>query len=184
VAPAGDAAAVVVVVERTLEAAKHVVDLGEAGGFQRQAGGDRALAAAADQHHGARGAAQRRHLADEMRIDVPVGHVVPCDVLRAHVVADEPVLGPAAAVDQDRVGACGEEGEEAGAMLESVAADGGEQGDALLGAVGRERQARRRRRGGERVALRAALERADEGAEGRVLRRLAGQRRDPVETAP
>ena len=42
------------------------------------------------------------HLSDEMRIDVPVGAVVPRDVMRADRMADEEVLHLAAAVDEDR----------------------------------------------------------------------------------
>ena len=41
------------------------------------------------------------HLADEMRVDVPIGAVVPRDVVRADRMADEVVLHLAAAVDED-----------------------------------------------------------------------------------
>ena len=41
------------------------------------------------------------HLSDEMRIDVPVGAVVPGDVMRAARMADEQVLHLAAAIDED-----------------------------------------------------------------------------------
>ncbi len=90
------------VVERALEAVQHVVDVGEARLFQRDAGVERAVAAAADQHDRAVHARDLLHLADEMRVDLPVGTVVPGDVMRADRMTDEEVLHLAAAVDEDR----------------------------------------------------------------------------------
>ena len=95
-------AAVMAVVERPLESVEHVVDVGEAGLLQREAGVERAVAAAADQHDRAIHAGDLLHLADEVRVDFPVGAVVPRDVVRADRVADEEVLHLAAAVDEDR----------------------------------------------------------------------------------
>ena len=91
------------VVERAFEAVEDVVDLGEAGLLEREPGIDRAMAAAADQHDRPVHARDLLHLADEMRIDFPVGAVVPRDVLRAHRMADEQVLHLAAAIDEHRL---------------------------------------------------------------------------------
>ena len=72
--------AMMIVVERTLETFQHVVDLGESGLLQCLARRHRALPAAADEDDGAVHAGYLAHLADEMRIDVPVWAVVPGDV--------------------------------------------------------------------------------------------------------
>ena len=79
------------VVEFAFEAVQDVVDAGEAGGLQRVAGIDRAVARAADDHDGAvmHVAGELPHLADEMRIDVPVGTVVPGDMKRAGGMAEQ-----------------------------------------------------------------------------------------------
>jgi hypothetical protein len=59
------------------------------------------LAAAADQHDGAVHARDLLHLPDEVRIDLPIGPVVPCDVMGADRMADEEILHFAAAIDED-----------------------------------------------------------------------------------
>jgi hypothetical protein len=102
-APAGNGVAVVLVVERAFETLEHVVDLGKPGLLQRLAGADRALAAAADEQDRPVHARDLAHLADEVRIDLPVRTVVPSDVMRADRVADEQVLHLAAAVDEHRL---------------------------------------------------------------------------------
>ena len=88
-------------VERALEAVEHVVDVRETGLLQRETGVDRAVAAAADQHDRPVHAGDFLHLPDEMRVDLPVGPVVPGDVVRADRVADEEVLHLRPAVDED-----------------------------------------------------------------------------------
>jgi hypothetical protein len=105
-APAVHRAAMVVVVEFAFEAVQHVVHAGEAGGFERVAGIDRAVAAAADQHHGAvvGVAGEFLHFADEMRIDLPVGAVVPGHMQRPRRMADEEEFHLAAAIDEQRLG--------------------------------------------------------------------------------
>ncbi len=102
-APAGDGVAVMVVVERPFEAFEHVEDLGKSRLLQCLAGADRALTAAADEEHRAIHAGDLAHLTDEMRIDVPVGTVVPRDVVRADRMADKQIFHFAAAVDEHRL---------------------------------------------------------------------------------
>src|SRR5512138_1923156 len=103
VAPARERVALVPGVERALEAVRYVVDAPETMRLQRRAGFLRAVAAAADEHDrplGVVGPGELLHLADEVRIDVPVGAVVPGDVQRAQRMADEQVLHLAAAIDE------------------------------------------------------------------------------------
>ena len=59
------------------------------------------MSTAANQHNRPIGAGDLLHLAHEMRIDVPVGPIVPCDVMRADRMADEEILHLAAAIDED-----------------------------------------------------------------------------------
>jgi hypothetical protein len=71
-----------------------------------------AVAAAADQDDRALRVIRARellHLADEVRVDLPVGPVVPCSVQGAHRVADEQKFHFAAAVDEQRVGVLAQE---------------------------------------------------------------------------
>src|SRR5262245_54911252 len=95
-------------VERSLEAVLHVVDVAEAGVLERGRGIERAVPAAADEHNRPVHARDLLHLADEMRIHFPVGTVVPRDVMRAHGVPDEVELHLAAAIDEDGRWAFGE----------------------------------------------------------------------------
>src|SRR4029453_5869937 len=97
-APAGKRPAMVVLVERAFESFEDVEDLGEAGLFERHSSVERAVSAAANEHDGAVGAGDLLHLSHEMRIDVPVGPVVPCNVMRTDGMADEVILHLAAAV--------------------------------------------------------------------------------------
>jgi hypothetical protein len=72
------------------ESMRHVVHLGKAGSLEGLPRFEGAIAAAADQHNRTRRvvcAGQLSHLADEMRIDFPIGTVVP-DVTRP-VMPDE-----------------------------------------------------------------------------------------------
>src|SRR5690606_16865854 len=91
VAPAVELAALVAFVDVALEAVHDVDRVGEARGLQRLGGRRRALAAAADQHHRPIGGVARQHadLSHEVGIDLPVGPVLPGDMVGAHRVADE-----------------------------------------------------------------------------------------------
>ena len=100
-APAGNGSAVVAVVERAFEPIEHVVDLAESGFFERYAGVERAMSAPADQHDRPIHARNLLHLTNEMRIDFPVGPVIPRDVVRAYRVADEKILHLAPTVDEN-----------------------------------------------------------------------------------
>src|SRR5690606_38956741 len=74
--------------------------------LERLARFERAVAAAADEHDGALGVVgpgKLLHLADEVRVDLPVGTIVPGDMQRADRMADEEVLHLAAAVDEQRI---------------------------------------------------------------------------------
>ena len=93
----------VVVVEFAFKSVQHVVDLGKPGFFQRTAGIERAVAAAADHHDGPVDAGRLFDVGDKMRVDVPVGAIVPGDVDRADRMADEQIFHFAAAVDEYRV---------------------------------------------------------------------------------
>jgi len=93
----------VVVVEFTFKAVQHVEDLGKPGLFQRTSGIERAVAAAADHHDGPVDAGRFFDVGDKMRVDVPVGAVVPGDVDRADGMADEQIFHLAATVDEYRV---------------------------------------------------------------------------------
>src|SRR4051812_15832301 len=101
--PARDRVAMMAFVERPFEAVEHVIDLAEACLLERLAGADRALAASADDDHRAIDARNLAHLTDEVRIDLPVGTVVPRHEMRADRVADKEVLDLAATVDQHRI---------------------------------------------------------------------------------
>src|SRR4051812_6952659 len=73
-APAAERAAVTVLVERPLETFEHVVDLGKPGLLELDARCDGPLSTTTDEHDGPLGALrQLSHLADEMRIDLPIG---------------------------------------------------------------------------------------------------------------
>src|ERR1700676_4341746 len=72
--------------------------------LKRNARVHRALAAATDQYDGPIDAGDFLHLADKMRIDGPVGPVVPRDMMGARGMPDEQVFHFAAAVDEERLG--------------------------------------------------------------------------------
>ena len=62
------------------------------------------MSAPADEDDGSVHAGDLLHLPDKMRIDVPIGSVIPSHMLRADGMADEEELHLAAAVDEDRLG--------------------------------------------------------------------------------
>src|SRR5438105_13564875 len=79
-APAVAGIAVMLVVELAFEAVEHIHHVLEAGAFERFARFERAVAAAADEHHGPVvevRAGGLLHLVHEMGIDLPFGAVVP-----------------------------------------------------------------------------------------------------------
>lgn len=96
-------------VERPLEAVEDVVDLLEARFLELEAGGDRALPAATDQHDRSIHARDLLHLTDEVRIDLPVGALVPGDVMGTRGVPDEQIFDLAAAIDEHRIGVVAQE---------------------------------------------------------------------------
>ena len=105
-APTGQGVAMMAVVELTLEAMQHVVDLGKAGLLERGSGIQRAIAGAADQHDGARGmvgTGQPLDLTDELRVDLPVRAIIPADMMGANRMTDEQVFHLAAAVDKQGI---------------------------------------------------------------------------------
>ena len=71
--------------------------------LERQAGIHGPVPAAADEHNRPVHARDFLHLADEMRIDFPIGAVVPRDVLRADRMTHEKIFHLAAAVDEHRL---------------------------------------------------------------------------------
>ena len=93
----------VVIVEFTLKAVQDVEDLRKACFFQRPSGIQRAITAAADDDHRAVDAGRLFDMSDKVRVDIPVGTVIPGDVDRADGVADEQIFHLAAAVDEYRV---------------------------------------------------------------------------------
>ena len=90
------------VVKLTLEAVQDVIDARKTGRFECITGIDRAIAAATDQYHwsvvGVTG--KFLDLANEVRIDVPVGNVVPGHMQASRRVADKQEFHFAAAVDE------------------------------------------------------------------------------------
>jgi hypothetical protein len=88
-APAGELAALMALIERALEAFEDVVDLAESGLLQGEGRIDGALATATDDHHRPVQAGNLLHLADEMRVDRPVGSVVPGDMVGSDRVSYE-----------------------------------------------------------------------------------------------
>src|SRR5258706_1876005 len=113
-APAVAGVAVMILVELAFEPVEHVEYALETRALERLARLDRAIAAAADEHH--RTLVEVRpgdllHLPDEMRIQVPVGAVIPRHHHRPVRMADEHVLHLAAAIDEDRIGAFTQEAE-------------------------------------------------------------------------
>ena len=94
------------VIQFPLETVQHVAQPGEPCTLQRFAGFLRAVAAATnedDRSRGVVGARKFPYLAHEVRIDVPVGPVIPGDVQRADRMADEQILHLAATVDEQGV---------------------------------------------------------------------------------
>ncbi len=91
------------VVEFTLESMQHVVDLGKAGTFQRVAGVERAIAAAADDDDWPVDAGRLFDMGDEMRVDVPVGTVIPCHMDGSDWMANKKIFHFAAAIDEYRI---------------------------------------------------------------------------------
>jgi len=94
-------------IELAFEAVKDVDHVVEAGALQRITGLERAISGPADEDDGALlevRPGDLLHLPDEVRIQLPVGAVVPRHHHRALGMPDEHVLHLAAAVDEDRVG--------------------------------------------------------------------------------
>ena len=94
------------IVEVALEAVGDIDDIAEAGGDQRLTGRERAVSAAADQHHRSFATVPREpsDFAHEVRVDLPVGAVVPRHMDRARRVTDEEVFDLAAHIDQQGLG--------------------------------------------------------------------------------
>jgi len=94
------------VVELALESMYHVVYLLESSRLQCLTRIDRAVAAAAYQHHRTlhRVSRQSFNLANEMRIQLPFRPVLPGNVHGADRVADKKVFCVAAAIDKERIG--------------------------------------------------------------------------------
>jgi len=103
VAPPGPGSPVMVLVEFALESVQHVVDFGEACFFERAAGIERAVAAAADQNDGAIDTGRFLYMCDKIRVDFPIRAVVPRHQDRARGMTHEQVLHLAAAVDEDGI---------------------------------------------------------------------------------
>src|SRR5512146_2719192 len=102
-APASRRIAPVPIIELALEPVQDIVDLGEPCALERLAGFLRAVSAAAneqDRAPGVIGACEFLHLTYEMRIDFPIGAVVPGHVQRSDRMADEQILHLAAAIDE------------------------------------------------------------------------------------
>jgi len=98
--------AVVGVIQVALEPVQYIVDVGETGTLERLARLDRAVAAATDQDDGPMcmvGPCHLLDLTDEMRVDLPVGPVIPGDVQRTGRMPDEQVLHLAAAIHEERL---------------------------------------------------------------------------------
>jgi len=83
---------------------QHVVNLGKTIFFEVTSGFDRAPPRAADQHHWPIDRCCLARMAEKIRIDVPVGSVLPGDVDRPRRMADEQVFDFRAAVDEHRFG--------------------------------------------------------------------------------
>jgi len=101
-APAANVATLVVVIEITLEALEDVIDLGEARTFERLTGVHTAIARPTNQHHWPIDGVATGffHLADKMRIDVPVRPVIPRNHHRADWMAHKQKLHLTAAIDE------------------------------------------------------------------------------------
>ncbi len=93
-----------VLVHVALETVQDVIDLGKAMFFQVTPGVDRTPPGAADQHHRAVDRRRPARVAKEIRIDVPVGAVLPGDVDGTDRMTDEQVFDFRAAVDEHRFG--------------------------------------------------------------------------------
>lgn len=91
------------VVKFALEPVQHVVDLGKAGVFKRAPCVERAIAAPADDDYRAVYAGRLFDMGDEMRVDVPIGAVIPSDMNGSDRMADEKIFHLAAAIDEYRV---------------------------------------------------------------------------------
>src|ERR1039458_2984299 len=102
VTPAGNGIALMMIVQFAFKAVQHVIDLGEAGFLQRGARVQRAVAAAADKYQRPVHARRFLHVADEMRIYLPVRPVVPGDHDRARRMPDKQEFHLAAAIDEYR----------------------------------------------------------------------------------
>ena len=92
-----------IVVEFALESMKHGVALGKAGCFKRVTGVERAIAAPADNDHGSVNAGRLFDMSDEMRIDVPVGAVIPCHMDGPDGMANEQVFHFTATINEYRI---------------------------------------------------------------------------------
>ncbi len=94
------------VVEFTFESIQYVVYLLKPGFLQRFAGINRATTTAANQNNGPFGrvASKAADFTDKMRIQFPVGAVLPGHVNCTDGMTDEKVLGIAAAIDKQRFG--------------------------------------------------------------------------------
>ncbi|VVD62446.1 hypothetical protein PHO31112_00180 [Pandoraea horticolens] len=104
--PAIDRVAVMRRVQIALEAVLHAVDIEETRRLERFTCGRTAVAAAADQQHGALAprAGKLAHARHEVRIDFPIRAIVPGHMDRPGRVSHEQVFHLASAVDKQRVG--------------------------------------------------------------------------------
>ena len=109
--PAVHRAAMMVVVELAFEAVQHVEHPSEPGGFKGVAGIDRAISAAADQHHrtipGMAG--ELLHFPYEVGVDFPVGAVIPRDVADAGRMPDEEEFHFTTTIDKQGAGSLAQE---------------------------------------------------------------------------
>ena len=92
-----------VVVELALEAIQHVVNVGETVLFQILASFLRAVARPAYQDHRSVMRGGHAHLAEKMRVQIPIDALVPGDQDGADRVADKKKFKFRAAIDQYRI---------------------------------------------------------------------------------
>lgn len=82
---------------------KHVVNLGKTGVFKRVTSVERAIAAPADDDYRAIDAGCLFDVGDEMRIDIPVGTIIPGHMDGPDGMANEQIFHFAAAIDEYRI---------------------------------------------------------------------------------